>query len=174
MLRQQADKGDIALYFQDESGFSLVPSVPYAWQPRGKSIALPCARSQRLHVIGALKTNCDWKSVMMQGRMNANRFIQAIEQLFPVCKQETWLVLDNSPIHVNQTVQAKIPQWQTRNLHLFFLPTYSPQLNLAETVWRFIKYYWLPFSAYLSFSQFRKILENILENIGTKYLINFV
>jgi hypothetical protein len=26
-----------------------------------------------------------------------------------------------------------------------------PKLNLIEILWRFIKYYWLPFSAYTSF-----------------------
>jgi hypothetical protein len=32
-----------------------------------------------------------------------------------------------------------------------YLPPYSPELNLIEILWRFMKYYWLPFSAYMFF-----------------------
>jgi len=32
-----------------------------------------------------------------------------------------------------------------------YLPAYAPALNLIEILWRFMKYYWLPFSAYTSF-----------------------
>ncbi|WP_368860940.1 transposase, partial [Desulforhabdus sp. TSK] len=39
-----------------------------------------------------------------------------------------------------------------KNLYIKFLPTYSPELNLIEILWRKIKYEWLSFSAYLSFS----------------------
>jgi DDE superfamily endonuclease len=32
-----------------------------------------------------------------------------------------------------------------------YWPSYAPELNLIEILWRCIKYYWLPFSAYTSF-----------------------
>jgi transposase len=33
--------------------------------------------------------------------------------------------------------------WQQRGLYLFFLPPYSTELNLAETLWRKLKKEWL-------------------------------
>ena len=54
-----------------------------------------------------------------------------------------------------------------------FLPTYSPELNIIEILWRFIKYYWLPFSAYLSFEDLVREVENILVQIGTEFKIDF-
>ena len=33
----------------------------------------------------------------------------------------------------------RLPYWQKRGLFIFFLPPYSPHLNLAETWWRKIK-----------------------------------
>jgi transposase len=173
-LYAQSQSGKIALYFQDESGFSLTPSVPYAWQPRGQTKIIPTSRSPRINVVGALRPNQDWKFTLFSGRMQASQFIKAIDQLFPSLSQETWLVLDNSPIHTADLVKQQCVIWEERGLHLFFLPPYSPELNLAEIVWRFIKYSWLPFSAYASFTQLKKILKNILENIGGKYLITFV
>ncbi len=39
--------------------------------------------------------------------------------------------------------------WQERGLFLFYLPVYSPHLNLAETLWRHLKHLWLTPHDYL-------------------------
>jgi len=31
-MQKQEDKGESALYYFDEAGFALDPSIPYAWQ----------------------------------------------------------------------------------------------------------------------------------------------
>ena len=53
-LKEQQRAGKIDLYYFDESGFSLDPVVPYAWQPVGENIEIPAARSKRLNVLGFL------------------------------------------------------------------------------------------------------------------------
>ena len=63
--------------------------------------------------------------------------------------------------------------WKERGLIVKYLPTYSPELNLIEIVWRFIKYQWLPLSAYFSFNNLKLGLQNVLDAIGSKYLITF-
>ena len=46
-------KKEIDLFYFDESGFTLDPCVPYAWQPKGKAtLELPSSRSQRLNLLG--------------------------------------------------------------------------------------------------------------------------
>jgi len=37
-LKQQHKKGEIEIWFFDETGFDLQPTVPYAWQPKGETI----------------------------------------------------------------------------------------------------------------------------------------
>ncbi len=54
-----------------------------------------------------------------------------------------------------------------------FLPPYCPELNLIEILWRFIKYRWLPFSAFLSFGNLIEELEIILTKIGSVFKIDF-
>lgn len=49
----------------------------------------------------------------------------------------------------------------------------SPELNLIEILWRFIKYHWLPFSAYMSFPCLVQAVEDILTRFGTDFTINF-
>ncbi len=47
----------------------------------------------------------------------------------------TVVVLDNASAHV-KAVRERGAVWQERGLFVFFLPPYSPQLNIAEILWR--------------------------------------
>jgi transposase len=50
ILQHQAEQGIIELYYFDASGFSLDPSIPYAWQEVGTVIEVPASKSGRLNV----------------------------------------------------------------------------------------------------------------------------
>ena len=54
-----------------------------------------------------------------------------------------------------------------------YLPSYSPELNLIEILRRFLKYYWIPFSAYLSLQYLLQAMEDILQRFGTDYIVTF-
>jgi len=87
--------------------------------------------------------------------------------------KKTVVVLDNSPIHRSNKFKVKIKQCEEDDLLIYFLPPYSPELNLIEILWRRIKYNWLSFGAYLCFQNLKERLENVLQNIGFKYDIIF-
>ncbi|MFN7523879.1 MAG: transposase, partial [Aphanizomenon sp.] len=46
--------GKIDLYYLDETGFCLIPSVPYAWQDIGEYLAISSRCSQRLNMLGIM------------------------------------------------------------------------------------------------------------------------
>jgi transposase len=48
------ERGEIDLYYLDETGFCLIPCVPYGWQNIGEYLALPSRRSRRLNVLGIM------------------------------------------------------------------------------------------------------------------------
>jgi len=54
-----------------------------------------------------------------------------------------------------------------------FLPSYSPELNLIELLWRKIKYEWLPLDIYGSYQTMCDGLFEVLKEIGSKYRITF-
>ncbi len=49
-LQQQEDTGKIDLYYFDESGFALDPTIPYAWQEPESVIELPAMKYGRINV----------------------------------------------------------------------------------------------------------------------------
>ena len=65
----------------------------------------------------------------------------AVADLLAQLTQPTVLVLDNASIHKAGLVKDQIATWAAQGLTLFFLPTYSPDLNHIEILWRFCKQY---------------------------------
>jgi transposase len=86
----------------------------------------------------------------------------------------TVVVLDNARIHTGAEVLTQRDRWLAEGLMLYYLPTYSPELNLIEILWRKLKYEWLPFSAYLSFGALKNAIAEVFDNIGEKYQIILV
>ena len=64
-------------------------------------------------------------------------------------------------------------QWVKHGLMIKYLPPYSPELNLIERLWRFMKYYWIPFSASMSLPCLLQSIEDILQRFGMDYTIAF-
>ena len=70
-------------------------------------------------------------------------------------------------------MQQQIPVWQNRGLFLFFLPPYSPQLNIAETLWRKLKTEWIIPEDYLQKDTLFYAVNRCMANIGISLKINF-
>lgn len=71
--------------------------------------------------------------------MTADKVISFLDEISFNLEKDTFVVLDNTSIHRNKKMKGLRPLWEQRKLFLFFLPPYSPQLNIAETLWRILK-----------------------------------
>lgn len=164
---------DYDLVYYDEAGFNLTPCIPYAWQPRGQRLELPCGHSPRLNVLGFLNLRGPFFSHVIEGRIDTSLVIQAVEAYIAQMEKPTLLVLDNASTHTSGMFEAESARWEQEGLYLYHLPPYCPELNLIELLWRKIKYEWLPFTAYESFERLTDELFEVLKGVGSKYLINF-
>ncbi len=173
-LQARESQGDCDLWYFDGAGFCLEPSLPYAWQPRGTSIAVPTSSpSRRLNVLAFLKRNNDLYPYMIEGSVDSSVIIECFDQLSTQIDKRSYVLLDNAPMHRSKAFIQQIPKWVRKGLIIKYLPAYAPELNLIEILWRFIKYYWLPFSAYTSFQCLCTAVEDILTRFGTDYKITF-
>lgn len=172
-LKQLEDSGFIDLYFGDESHFGLTPNVPYAWQTKDNPILLPAAKGKFLNVVGLMNRKNDLFFEVCETTFNTDNFIQFMERFVAQTVKKTVVILDNSPIHKSKKFKAKIEEWKKNDVLIYFLPPYSPELNLIEILWRRIKYQWLSFDAYLCFQNLKERLSHVLNNFGTKYDIIF-
>jgi transposase len=172
-LKELEDSGYIDLYFGDESHFGLTPNVPYAWQTKNNPILLPAAKGKFLNVVGLMNRKNDLFFELHESTINSDKFISFMDCFAVRIVKKTVVILDNSPIHRSNKFKAKMREWKERDLLIYFLPPYSPELNLIEILWRRIKYHWLSFDAYLCFQNLKERLEGVLQNAGLKYDIKF-
>jgi len=166
--------GACELWDCDASGFCLEPCMPYAWQPIGHPLALPqSSHNQRLNVLGFLQRDNTLRPYLIDGSIDTAAVVACMDQFSEHLNKKAYVLLDNAPMHRCKAFVRHIPKWVKKGLIIKYLPPYSPELNLIEILRRFIKYYWLPFSAYVSFQHLCAAVEEILQQFGTKYTIDF-
>ncbi len=157
-MHEQEAAGEVGLYYFDESGFSLTPDVPYDWQAMGETIEIPSSRSKRLNVLGFCNKQQDFHATTVQGYVDSEIVIACFDQFCDTINKKTIVVVDNASMHTSSKFKGKLREWEENGLIVKYLPTYSPELNLIEIVWRFIKYHWLPLSAYVSFKNKAEVI----------------
>jgi transposase len=166
--------GGIDLRFGDETGFNLEPNVPYGWSRKGEQIGIPSKKGGNLNVFGLLNVAGELTSFVTTKTINSETIITCLDEFVETLKKITVVVLDNAPWHISEEVEKKIEEWEEKGLFIFYLPTYSPHLNLIETLWRKIKLEWLKPRDFLNKERLHQAIKDILENYGNQqYDINF-
>ncbi len=173
ILKKEDDANVIDLVYFDESGFTGVPEVPYAWQEPNEPLLLPSGKTSRINVLGFLSRQNDFSPYVFECPVNSDIVAACFDDFSLTIKKITIVIIDNASIHHSQTFQDESEKWEKRGLFLYYLPKYSPELNLIEILWKHIKYYWLPISAYKGFDSLRKELNKVLMDIGKSHSITF-
>ena len=145
--------GSIDLYYMDETGFTLVPLVPYAWQVAGETLALPSQKSKRLNVLGLMNREHRLESYVSTQTITGDVVAACIEAFFSNVDKSTVIVMDQASIHTGRAVSEQREQW--------------------ANVWRFMKYQWLDCRAYQNWQSLIDVVEAILRGYGEKFVINF-
>jgi len=165
--------GLIDLYFGDESAFSMNPKLPYGWSPKGERIKIFPQRDKKINLFGVFRPDNFCITYESADNINSDFLIQVIDDFSQYVNKPAVLVIDNAPRHRSEKFLAAIEKWMDKDLYIFFLPKYSPHLNLAETFWRKAKYEWLRPTDYGSFAKFKKKVKDIFNNVGLEYKIQF-
>ena len=147
--------------------------VPYGWQFPDEDIAIEVERKFRLNCFGLInrKSQCFWKTSTQN---IDSKFVCDYFDLFSMkIEKETIIVLDNASIHKSKLMKEQMKEWEKRGLFIFLLPTYSPHLNIAETLWRKLKKEWLRPEDYQSSDSLAYAVSQCMMSLGTIHKINF-
>jgi transposase len=139
----------------------------YGWIKRGEKRCLKTnSGRQRLNLHGAINAETLDVTIIESKTINAEstvNLLTAIEQAYPL-SSEIFIILDNARYHYSKEVKMYL---ENSKIKLVFLPSYSPNLNLIERLWKFFKKEVLYNTYYESLSAFRKACANFFKNIGT-------
>jgi transposase len=128
---EAAVNGEIDLLYMDQSGFGRTPYIPYAWQDRGSTIEVPCREGKRINVMGIYSLmNGTLHAEITDKNITSKEVVNFLDDFSKTVTKFTVVALDNASIHTAKAVSEKLEEWEGRNLYLYFLPTYSPELNI--------------------------------------------
>ena len=91
-----------------------------------------------LNVISVVNRQGKLRFMVFNGRLNGDLFIQFLRRLLYGASHPIFLIVDGHPAH-RSTVVRKFVASTEGKLRLFYLPTYSPELNPDEQVWNHLK-----------------------------------
>jgi transposase len=146
LRKAQAEAGDIALLFADESEALTHPYLARAWAKRGADLRVPApGQSKKVAMMGAL----DWlgrRLIVTTSRSKRSTdfiaLLQNLDLLYGpkpgIQVKPVVIVLDNGPIHTSKATLAALAA-RAHWLTVEWLPKYAPELNDIEVVWHDLK-----------------------------------
>ncbi len=147
--------------------------MPYAWQFKDEKIGIKATHGQQINCFGLLSRHNQFLFKTTTKAINTDFMIDFLDHLSFSIKKMTVIVLDNAPIHTAHKFKERLTFWQQRGLFIFYLPPYSPHLNIIERLWKELKARWLKPDDYSSFDNLRYATINCFQQIGINYNIKF-
>jgi transposase len=164
---EEAKAGERSVFFVDAAHFVLAPFLGVLWCFARVFIRAPSGR-QRFNVLGALDAiTHELITVTNETYITA----ESVCELLRVLADRHWahpitLVLDNARYQRCLAVQALA---DTLGIELLFLPSYSPNLNLIERLWKFVKKECLYSHYYANFTEFKQAIGICLAKCQTDH-----
>jgi len=163
----EAKAGKRAVFFVDAAHFVLAPYLGWLWSFTRIFIAAPAGR-QRFNVLGALNaTSHQLVTVTNATTINAETVCLLLRQLTELSLGiPITLILDNARYqHCAQVIALA----KELKIELCFLPPYSPNLNLIERLWKFVKKECLYSTYYANFADFKTAISTCLAQTHTTH-----
>ena len=155
------------LLFQDESLIKDYQALCKTWFPKGKQRIIPTyGQHNGVKLLGVLDYVTGQVYVQQEEHYDAKVFLSFLENIlekYPSGK--IVMILDNARIHHAKLIQPFLEENEDR-LNLVFLPAYSPELNLIEGLWKWLKVAVIYNVFYKHTYQLKKAVEKFVEYIN--------
>lgn len=128
------------LLFEDESMIRDYQAIGRTWFRKGEQRFIPThGQHKGVKLIATLNYATGEVFCTEEERYDAVTFLRFLRKLLSVYPTgKIAVVLDNARIHHAKLIQPFLEENRDR-LGLVFLPPYSPQLNLTEGLWKWLK-----------------------------------
>ncbi len=171
---EEARNGKRTVHFVDAAHFVLGPYLSRLWSFNRVPIKTPSGR-QRFNVLGALDAiTKEVLTITNTSYITSNQICELLNLIAEKAMDPTTkvlspvtIVLDNASYQRCALVTEKA---KSLGIELLFLPTYSPNLNLIERLWKFIRKQCLNSIYYSDFKSFRLSIDKFIKNMHTTHL----
>lgn len=160
---KKVESGQLKLYCLDECGFA--PSLPtgYSWCLPGqrKRVNYEYPQGRRVNALASYAPSGPkpWlHAKTFERTLTSDDLLDYLRSL-PAASVPRVVVLDNAGIHTSKVVKAARPGLAKLGVYLYYLPPYSPELNLIEAVFKQVKHHDIPTRSHTSKAELRQSVE---------------
>ena len=138
-VRALAKAQGAAIFFGDEAGVRSDFHSGTTWAPVGQTPVVRATGARfGMNMLSAISPRGELRFMVIDGKVTGAQFCEFLTRLMHRARQPIFLILDGHPAHRAKRVQELVASFGGK-LRLFFLPSYSPELNPDELVWNDLK-----------------------------------
>jgi transposase len=168
-ILDEAKQGKRNVLFVDAAHFVMGAFLGMVWC--FVRLLLPSASGRKRHNVLGAYDPIRHEAITITNDTYINQdvfceFLEKIANAYADSGRPITLVLDNARYQKCQSVANKAKEL---NIELLYLPPYSPNLNLIERLWRFVKKQVLYSKHYDRFDAFRNSINTCIAELGTRY-----
>ena len=131
-IKEQAKKEDAVIYWGDETGVKNQCHHGRSYAPRGKTpVKKSMSKRFGINMISAVTNQGLVQFLLYSGSMDTDKFIEFMQQLIKSSQKKVYLIVDNLKVHHSKITKAWVEE-NKEKIALFFIPSYSPELNPDE------------------------------------------
>jgi len=132
IIEKQSKEENAEIQWADETACVSLPSIIKGYAPKGKTPVMEhTAKRFKINMISSITNRGKLRFMVYEQNMDADLFVTFLERLITSSDKKIFLILDNLRVHHSKIVKAWVKEHQ-KDIALFYLPAYSPDLNPDE------------------------------------------
>lgn len=132
-IEQRAKREGAEIHWGDETALVNTDVRGRSFAPAGKTPVVKTVGGtrQKLSMIATVTNQGKTRWMIIDEAFDAAKLIEFLQALIQDADRKVFLILDNLRVHHSKIVKAWVAEHKDR-IELFYLPSYSPQLNPEE------------------------------------------
>jgi transposase len=172
-IKRKAKKEKAEIYFGDEAGMRSDHHAGKSYSKKGETpIVRKTGQRFGINMISAVSAQGGKRFMLYKGKFNEDRYILFLKQLIKKSTHKIYLIMDNYSVHKTK----KVKEWVERHedkLAIYYLPTYSPELNPDELLNQDVKTNVVGKLRASNADELKKNVKSHLKKISKEKIISF-
>jgi len=139
-ILKEAEVKNAHIMFGDEASFPQWGSLSYTWARKGQQpVVKTSGKRKSFKVFGLIEYySGKFFSKGHEGRLNSESYEEFLTEVLRKTRKHIILIQDGAPYHKSKAMK-KFFEKNSRRLTIYRLPSYSPDFNPIEMLWKKIK-----------------------------------
>ena len=138
-ISKRAKSKKAEIHWLDETRINSNSNYLRGFSPKGKTPVIRMkAKYMKLNIISSITNRGKMRFLVSKENINTDKFVEFTESLCSEVDRKIFLILDNLPSHHSKYFNSWIAN-NSKKIEVFYLPSYSPELNPDERLNRDLK-----------------------------------